>query len=84
MVGVRYLGRIMGVGLVVGLWFSGGWCFSDGSGWFGGGYCFWWKFFLVILVVILVKEGWWKGVWVHWREKGREERELKFLYYLML
>ena len=37
MVGVRYLGRIMGVGLVVGLWFSGGWCFSDGSGWFGGG-----------------------------------------------
>ena len=31
MVGVGYLGRIVGVGLVVGLWFSGG------NGWFGDG-----------------------------------------------
>ena len=37
-VGVGYLGRVASVGSVVGLWFSGGWCFR-------------WQFFLVILVV---------------------------------
>ena len=27
---------VAGVGLVVGLWFSGVWCFNGGSGWFHG------------------------------------------------
>ena len=27
---------VAGVGLVVGLWFNGGWCFNGGSGWFHG------------------------------------------------
>ena len=27
---------VASVGLVVDLWFSGGWCFSGGSGWFHG------------------------------------------------
>ena len=47
---VGYLGRVVGVDSVVGLWFNGG------SGWFGVGWCFWWQFFWVILVVILVKK----------------------------
>ena len=27
---------VAGVGLVMGLWFNGGWCFNGGSGWFHG------------------------------------------------
>ena len=37
LVGVGYLGRVVGVGSVVDLWFSDGWCTNGGSGWFSGG-----------------------------------------------
>ena len=60
-VGVGYLGRVVGVALVVGLWFNNGWCINGSSGWFGGGWlhfafcCVWVVSFCWVSVVDLLR-----------------------------
>ena len=61
MVGVGYLGQVVAVGSVVGLWFNDVLCINGSSGWFGGGWlhfafcCVWVVAFYWVSIVDLLR-----------------------------